>query len=62
MSETQELREKTWRERQEARTEVSRALTRLLAAEDAYIKARHAYWSAMQSENGAIQRDIEAWQ
>lgn len=59
MSET--LKERTWRERQEANAAVADALDKFGITETAYNEARLAYNKSLKDQDMAVERNVAAW-
>lgn len=55
------LKERTWRERQEAKAAVETALADLIAAQDAAEAAKRRYYDAQAAHNLAVKANVDAW-
>lgn len=55
------LKERTWRERQEAKATVESALHDLVVAQDAAKAAQQRYWDALDGQERAVQANVDAW-
>lgn len=55
------LKERTWRERQEAKAIAEAALRDLTVAQEAVREARQRYWDALDAQRRAVQANVDAW-
>jgi hypothetical protein len=55
------LKERTWRERQEAKAAVESALHDLVVAQDEAKAAQQRYWDALDAQERSVQANVDAW-